>query len=1715
MRKKILFFCFCFVVKIISGYSQSTCTFSTSFNATPVEPCSSVLLKNETKETTYNFPSLNATTSRDQAYSNLNLQSTLGSPLIFRIYLFGGSGRTYSIKNFLVAGNSSSGAIQSNWNLTANNFATSSGIGASLITANDQTLAGSNIVFITHNGTDGIRVTGNTTWPLNIDYTSYIQFSITPNISSAINVSSISFTERQNSSSGTIQRVLMYSVDGGITFKPVSGSGSSVTGLTYNWDYNGDGTNDLTTTATTNITHTYASAGVYNIRLISSNGSCNDTVYKSVAVGQPVVYVNQVATGANNGASWANAYTDLQTGINAAAACNAEVWVARGTYTPKAYPAGSAATTDTRYYAFYMLDSVKIFGGFVGTETIRTQRNFKNNSTILSGDIGTTGTNTDNCYHVMVNSGFPIDTVARLDGFTIKDGYSVGASSQVLTINGNDIDRRRGAGIYMHTASPHLINCIITTNSTSTSSSEGRGGGIFMQTGSPRIENSVFSNNSAGSGGGIHIREAGGTYNIVNSVFTGNTIGSSDGGGAIYLNSATLNLRNCTVYGNSSTTTNGGGIRRAGGTLNIINSIIWANTSTDASLLDKNIQNGSIGNITFSIIQGHTTGGIGNSASDPLFINSVNPIGADGQWATNDDGIKISCSSPAINAGTNTNAPKIDIIGNKRIGNPDIGAYETETFDISVNYNTQLCNAGIITPLITSPSTPTNQHFAYTAVHAPGNINLNSSTGSINLSTSDTGIYRIIFNGKISGCDVIDTTIVVIDSTQLKPTLTPNLVCAGTTPTFTAGNGSLFEFFKNGVSQGAASTTKIYTPSSLSGNDVICVRSYGPTFDGNFSASEWGQPLATSAGGPATSGFGAGNNIDAIYMRNDANYIYTAIAGNLVNNSNNRVLVFLDTKSGGFNSLSTWTNRTQAPYYSIENLNSSISFDAGFEPDYILGINQASGTVFYDLYDMQANVNTFLGEANTNPLLKFSPNTGVGDFTKGFEFAILRSALGNPTTNLKVFTMIVNDPGAGVPTYVSNQFLTRANNGESNYGNGTIPIVFSAAAPDPINYNFGDNCYTENCITVDGIPTPSAIIGNTNICKDSTTTLSNSVTGGIWIISNNTIATINSSTGTLTAINAGTTTIKYITTSNAGCKDSVSAIITVNAPTSSIVNVDTCGNSFVWKEITFNNSTNYIFDTTNIAGCDSSITLNLILRKPTSSSIDSSICQNSLPFTWNGLTFNNAGSQTATLVNAAGCDSIATLNLTLKSVSSSTTNISICATNYLWNGTNYTSSGTYTFSTTNAVGCDSIATLNLTLKSVSSSTTNISICATNYVWNGTNYTSSGTYTFNTTNAVGCDSIAILNLTLRQASSSISNVNICATNYSWNGTNYTSSGTYTFNTTNAAGCDSIATLNLTLKSASSSNTNISICATNYLWNGTNYTSSGTYTFSTTNAVGCDSIATLNLTLKSASSSTTNITACNTYTWNGIVYNTSGTYVRNGLINTVGCDSSARLILTIKKSSTANMTQAICVNQLPYTWNGIRFTTAGSRTITLVNTAGCDSVINFTLTLRPQPTIIMQDTFKTWPNVPIFLNGSISNATTVRWSPSQYLNFDTIQNPLATPPNNVEYVVTARNNNGCSTTKRIFVRMYKNIVIPNAFSPNGDGINDVWDLSSLSELPGFSVQIFNRYGNIVYQSKSFTQYWDGKRNGTNIPVGTYYYLIDIPNYKKLSGSLTILR
>jgi gliding motility-associated-like protein len=86
----------------------------------------------------------------------------------------------------------------------------------------------------------------------------------------------------------------------------------------------------------------------------------------------------------------------------------------------------------------------------------------------------------------------------------------------------------------------------------------------------------------------------------------------------------------------------------------------------------------------------------------------------------------------------------------------------------------------------------------------------------------------------------------------------------------------------------------------------------------------------------------------------------------------------------------------------------------------------------------------------------------------------------------------------------------------------------------------------------------------------------------------------------------------------------------------------------------------------------------------------------------------------------------------------------------------------------------------------------------------------------------------------------------------------------------------------------------------------------------------------------------------------------------------------------------------------------------------------------------------------------------------------------------------------------------------IVIPSAFTPNGDGINDLWNISALQGYPYCSISIFTRYGSLIYKSTGYSKAWDGTYNSKALPVGTYYYMVDLKNGKRpLTGPITILR
>jgi hypothetical protein len=357
------------------------------------------------------------------------------------------------------------------------------------------------------------------------------------------------------------------------------------------------------------------------------------------------------------------------------------------------------------------------------------------------------------------------------------------------------------------------------------------------------------------------------------------------------------------------------------------------------------------------------------------------------------------------------------------------------------------------------------------------------------------------------------------------------------------------------------------------------------------------------------------------------------------------------------------------------------------------------------------------------------------------------------------------------------------------------------------------------------------------------------------------------------------------------------------------------------------------------------------------STTNETICSSALPFNWNGQTYTATGTYTVTLQSAAGCDSVATLNLIVNDVVTSTTNETICssALPYTWNGQTYTAAGTYTVTLQSAAGCDSIATLNLVVNDVVTSTTNETICinALPYTWNGQTYTAAGTYTVTLQSAAGCDSVATLNLIVNDVVTSETTETICssALPYTWNGQSYTAAGTYTVTLQSAAGCDSVATLNLVVNDVVTSETTETICssALPFNWNGQSYTAAGTYTVTLQSAAGCDSIATLNLIVNDVVTSTTNETICSSalpFAWNGQSYTAAGTYTIT-LQSAAGCDSIATLNLIVNDVVTSETTETICSSALPYTWNGQSYTAAGTYTITLQSAAGCDSISTLNL------------------------------------------------------------------------------------------------------------------------------------------------------------------------
>lgn len=134
----------------------------------------------------------------------------------------------------------------------------------------------------------------------------------------------------------------------------------------------------------------------------------------------------------------------------------------------------------------------------------------------------------------------------------------------------------------------------------------------------------------------------------------------------------------------------------------------------------------------------------------------------------------------------------------------------------------------------------------------------------------------------------------------------------------------------------------------------------------------------------------------------------------------------------------------------------------------------------------------------------------------------------------------------------------------------------------------------------------------------------------------------------------------------------------------------------------------------------------------------------------------------------------------------------------------------------------------------------------------------------------------------------------------------------------------------------------------------------------------------------------------------------------------------------------------------------------------------------------------------------------------WTPAIGLSDTKVLNPIASPNKDTEYTLKVFSPIGCVDSSKIKVKVIENIKIPNAFSPNGDNINDDWYIQYLNTYPKVQVEVFNRYGSRVFYSEGYKNAFDGNYQNTALPVGVYYYIIRPNNGRKnLTGSLTIIR
>lgn len=133
----------------------------------------------------------------------------------------------------------------------------------------------------------------------------------------------------------------------------------------------------------------------------------------------------------------------------------------------------------------------------------------------------------------------------------------------------------------------------------------------------------------------------------------------------------------------------------------------------------------------------------------------------------------------------------------------------------------------------------------------------------------------------------------------------------------------------------------------------------------------------------------------------------------------------------------------------------------------------------------------------------------------------------------------------------------------------------------------------------------------------------------------------------------------------------------------------------------------------------------------------------------------------------------------------------------------------------------------------------------------------------------------------------------------------------------------------------------------------------------------------------------------------------------------------------------------------------------------------------------------------------------------WFPANFLNNPLVAQPVAMPANDIRYTLNVISTAGCGVaTDDVFIKVYNDIFVPGAFSPNNDGLNDTWHIPALVSVPNAKLMVYNRYGKIIFETTGGSNQWDGTYKGKALPTGGYAYLIDQKNGNPVKKGMVII-